>query len=246
MKLFTTSLRTLSALRFVVLSCDVVASSRNRCASQAVRTTSAAALAVLLAACAHPPSAEQIPPANETLPASLRATPQEILQDALTAVGDTTYSCRRSGERLSWVSTGSEATLVDGARQSVGTVAPGRYFTAYDGSYVIGRVAAEEIVTTSALPWQRLTAKFNAGERQGQGRFAKTSSVQRVRTSGGLPPVPSCDQEGMSLFVPYTATYLFYRAAEPAAADAAATPVAEPAVVVSHTETPGTAPAQGQ
>lgn len=246
MKPFMTSLPALSALRFILLSCGVAALSRDRRAARAVRAASAAALTGLLAACAQPPLAEQIPPANATLPASLRATPQEILQDALTAVGDITYSCRRDGERLSWVPTGSEATLVDGARQSVGTVAPGRYFTAYDGSYVIGRVTGEEIVTTGTLSWQRLSAKFNAGERQGEGRFAKTSSVQRVRTSGGVPPTPSCTQEGTSLFVPYSATYLFYRAAEPAGTDAATTPVVDPAVIVSHTEAPGAAPARGQ
>ncbi|WP_242665754.1 DUF3455 domain-containing protein [Paraburkholderia ginsengiterrae] len=235
-------------LRLITLAHGMVAPRGNRRGGSAIRIVPVALLAGSLAACALPPSqAQQIPPANATLPASLRATPQEILQDVLTAVGDTTYSCRRDGNRLSWVGTGSEATLVDAARQSVGTVAPGRYFTAYDGSYMIGRVTGEEIVTTRALPWQRLAARFNAGgARQGEGRFARSTSVQRVQTTGGLPPVTACDQEGTSLFVPYTATYLFYRAAEPAAADSAVAPVATPTLAVLHGETPGAAQNQGQ
>jgi len=193
----------------------------------AARAAVALALASLVAACADPsPGAMQlkvaqqqklVPPANETLPLSLRAGSQEVLQDVLSAVGDEVWNCRRNGSALLWVSTGAEATLVDQARQSVGTVMPNRMFSGYDGSYVIGRVTADETVTPGALPWQRVTARFNAGERAGEGRFARTTSVQRVLTSGGVPPDLACDQEGVSLFVPYSATYLFYRASDPAA-----------------------------
>jgi hypothetical protein len=193
----------------------------------AVRALVALALASLLAACADPtPGSMQlkiaqqqklVPPANETLPLSLRAGSQEVLQDVLSAVGDEVWNCRRSGGALQWTSTGTEATLVDQARKSVGTVMPNRMFSAYDGSYMIGRLAADQTVTPDALPWQRMDARFNAGERTGEGRFARTTSVQRVLTSGGVPPNPACDQEGVSLFVPYSATYLFYRASDPAA-----------------------------
>lgn len=176
-----------------------------------------------------------VPPANDTLPVSLRAQPREVLQDALSAVGDETYTCRRNQGRLAWVATGTEATLIDPSRASVGTVMPNRMFSAYDGSYVVGQVTADEIVTTNTLPWQRVVAHFNAGERRGEGRFAKTTSVQRVLTSGGLPPDPRCDQEGVSLFVPYSATYLFYRAADPTM-PAMADPAGEPTLAASYAQ----------
>lgn len=188
---------------------------------------------MVVAACTTPPTA-QMPPANDTLPDALRATPNEVLADVLTAVGDTTYTCRRNGDTLTWVATGSDATLVDPARRSVGTVAPGRYFVGYDGSYVVGRVVGEEVVAANALPWQRLVARFNAGERRGEGRFARTSSVQRVQTTGGMPPDPACGQEGVSLLVPYSATYLFYRNAEPSADNAVTQPVPKPGISVTH------------
>lgn len=209
----------------------------------AARAAAALVLASLLAACAEPaPGPAQlkiaqqqklIPPANETLPLSLRAGSQEVLQDVLSAVGDEVWNCRRSGGTLQWVPAGAEATLVDQARRSVGTVMPNRMFSAYDGSYVIGRVAADETVTPGALPWQRMAARFNAGERAGEGRFARTTSVQRLLTSGGLPPDNACDQEGVSLFVPYSATYLFYRASDPAAIVPA--PEAEPPLNAAST-----------
>jgi len=192
-----------------------------------MRAALALALATLMAACADPsPGGAQlkiaqqqklVPPANETLPLSLRADSQEVLQDVLSAVGDEVWNCRRNGATLQWTSAGAEATLVDQARKSVGTVMPNRMFSAYDGSYVIGRVTADETVTPGALPWQRVAARFNAGERMGDGRFARTTSVQRVLTTGGVPPNPVCAQEGVSLFVPYSATYLFYRASDPTA-----------------------------
>lgn len=183
------------------------------------RAASIMVLASAAAGCASSPSAQPIPPSNDMLPASLRATPQEILQDALSAVGETTYDCRSDGKRLAWAPTGSEATLVDRTRRSVGTVAPGHYFIAYDGSQFVGSVAGEEIVTARALTWERLVARDDAGASRNRGRFAMVTSVQRVLTSGGLPPVATCIEQGQSLLVPYTATYLFYRAAKAAAAD---------------------------
>jgi hypothetical protein len=192
----------------------------------AYRAASLLLLASAVAGCANPPSAqrmaastERILPANDTLPASLRATPQEQLQDALHAVGETTYECRNDGKQLSWTMTGTEATLVDPARRSVGTVAPGPDFIAYDGSQFAGSVAGEEIVTAGALTWQRLVVRVAADATRDRGRFANVTSVQRVQTSGGLPPVTACFQAGQSLLVPYTATYLFYRASKTAAGD---------------------------
>lgn len=168
----------------------------------------AAALVGSLAACAT----REVPPANSTLPESLRTPPQEVLQDALTAVGESIYSCRRTDGQLSWVKKGTEATLIDEGRRTVGTIVPGPRFMAYDGSFVMGHIAAEEIVATDALPWQLIIARRKGGEEH-KGRFAQVTSVQQVRTSGGLPPQTRCTQQGMSMLVPYSATYLLYRTA---------------------------------
>ena len=200
-----------------------------------LRLAATAAMVIgTLAGCAT----REVPPANTTLPESLRTPPQEVLEDALTAVGETIYICRRERGQLSWVGQGSEATLVDGARRNVGTLVPGPRFVAYDGSYMAGRVAAEEIVATDALPWQLIVARRISGTEKGRGRFAKVTSVQQVRTRGGIPPVPGCTQQGMSLWVPFSATYLVYRPsiqplANPAAEGATASPVPTTAPVAA-------------
>lgn len=197
-----------------------------------VRTATTVVILIgALAGCAT----REIPPANTTLPESLRTPPQEVLEDALTAVGETIYNCRRSAGRLSWVDKGSEATLVDGARRNIGTLVPGPRFIAYDGSYVSGRVAAQEIVAADAVPWELIIARRAGGAEQGKGRFAKVTSVQQVRTRGGLPPQTACTQQGISLLVPFSATYLVYRLA-------ATQPLAKPAPEGTTTPVPTTAP----
>jgi len=190
---------------------------------------------LMLGGCATPPKPP--PTANEALPVALRASRDEVLQEVMTTHGDETYICRRtpipadplgalsaakttgpksSGVRsdptqLLWAPFGSEAILVDAGGESVGTVAPGHYFLSYDGSYVKAATSAESQVGANALTWARYTAGYDAAPRPGSGRFADISSIQRIDTSGGLPPQPGCELEGSRLLVPYAATYMFYR-----------------------------------
>jgi hypothetical protein len=170
------------------------------------------ACALGLAACAAP----DVPPSNSTLPASLQAKPVEVLQEVFRVHGNETYVCQRNGNQLSWHATGTLATLVDASRHSAGVISPGGYFIATDGSYVVTRLLAQEIISASTLPWQRLTAVHSSAEPGEAGRFANITSIQRVQTSGGLPPDPVCTVERAALYVPYSATYLFYRRGQPA------------------------------
>lgn len=205
-----------------------------RCRRPSMRhvATLSLALAGAVSGCAT----HDIPPSNSSLPESLRTPPQEVLEDVLATVGETVYSCRRSAGQLTWMATGSEATLVDQARRNVGTIIPGPRFVAYDGSYLEGQVAAQELITTDSLPWQLIVARRKAGDARNEGRFADVTSVQQVRTHGGVPPQADCQQQGMSLLVPYSATYLVYRAAN-------AKPLAEPAAPLTA-PSPASAPAE--
>ncbi|NRO95242.1 DUF3455 domain-containing protein [Paraburkholderia sp. NMBU_R16] len=212
-------------------------------ASPLLLAASVAAALGTLAGCAT----REVPPANTTLPESLRTPPQEVLEDALTAVGETIYSCRRQAGRLAWVDKGSEGTLVDAARRNVGTLVPGPRFVAYDGSYVSGRIAAQEIVATDALAWQLIVARRTSGAEKGKGRFAKVTSIQQVRTRGGLPPQPDCNQQGLSMLVPFSATYLVYRSASapPAANPAPAAGTVAPVPTTAPAATPLSSTAAG-
>jgi len=182
-----------------------------------VSKTRALAAAVLLASLAA--CATQAPPAVDAsrIPASLQAGPGQQLDEVLTARGQSVYECRRDGAVQLWFPEGELATLVDTARRSVGTVTPGGYFVAYDDSHVATRRDAVSQMTAGTLVWARLAAKNPPGRsataRMTQGRFARTSVIARIDTTGGLPPDALCEREGGALFVPFSATYLFYSAA---------------------------------
>ncbi|RXV65750.1 DUF3455 domain-containing protein [Burkholderia stabilis] len=186
-------------------------------ATHAARTLASAMTLAALAACAAP----HVVPADDDLPAMLRAGPAQHLDQVLTARGQTIYECRHDGEVRLWAREGDLATLVDPQRQSVGTVAPGGYFTAYDSSYVVVRADAVAQVTAGTPVWARFVARHRPGSVMRGGRFARTSMIQQVATSGGLPPDPLCDREGSTLLVPYGATYLIYSARAGSAANTA-------------------------
>jgi hypothetical protein len=190
-------------------------------AKRAAAAAAAISALLALAACATPAPP---PTANTVLPAALQVGQGEALAQVLTTRGDETYRCERikvgapgdvagPNTQLTWVQAGSEATLVDADRQSIGTVTPGDYFVAYDGSYVKTVLNGQAQVAANTLTWTRYKARYNAGTRSGEGRFANVTSIQRIDTTGGLPPVYDCTLEGSRLLVPYSATYMLYRAA---------------------------------
>ncbi|MCA3783287.1 MAG: DUF3455 domain-containing protein [Burkholderia sp.] len=186
--------------------------------SRTIRVLASAIALVTLAACASPP----VLPADDDLPAMLRAGPAQHLDQVLTARGQTVYECRRDGAMRLWAREGDLATLVDRQRQSVGTVAPGGYFTAYDSSYVVVRTDAVAQVTAGTPVWTRYVARRRPGSAMRTGRFTRTSIIQQVDTRGGLPSDALCEREGSTLLVPYGATYLIYSASAVAPSNAPA------------------------
>jgi hypothetical protein len=129
------------------------------------------------------------------------------------ASGTQNYACVRRGDGATeWTLVGPTATLTD----CRGTLA-GRHFasargSAYpewqttDGSYVVAKKTAawRPEGGVASVPWLLLEA-VDAG---GPGPLGRTSYVQRVHTSGGVPP-GGC-KEGDATEVPYTAEYFFY------------------------------------
>jgi hypothetical protein len=227
---------------------------RIRAALPVRRFTAVIGIGGMLALCGcATTSTPATPTANESLPVNLRASDDEVLQEVMTTHGDETYVCRRvasntdaaaavaasataASPQMLWTQAGSEATLVDTSGQSVGTVAPSHYFLSYDGSYVIVNPAGESQVSANALTWARFTTRYIATPRPREGRFADVSSIQRIDTTGGLPPQPDCDLEGAHLLVPYSATYMIYRTK-------GSSPIA---LSVGNPSTPASAPASAQ
>jgi len=184
-------------------------SQRSRWHRPALALLAGATLAA--AGCASLPDHPTPPPANAALPAALQVAPDAVLQEALEVHGQEVYVCRRGAAGLAWVDHGSEATLVDAQRRSVGMVTSNNYFIGDDDSYLIEHVVAERTLADDTLAWRLSRAVYNASPGHGDGRFARVSAVQRVQTTGGLPPDAHCQIDGQSLYVPYGAVYLLYR-----------------------------------
>jgi hypothetical protein len=199
------------------------------------RRVAVLALMALLG-CTIPPA----PPTEGTLPETLRTPVSTVLDATLIATGDSVFQCRRVSAGLQWRYQGSQATLADKEGDDVGTVTPGGYLVAYDGSYVILRVVAQEPVAQNSMPWALLTSRFNApSPTEPPGLFSKTMYAQRVSTKGGLPAVPDCTIEGTNQYIHYTATYRLYRLptdtapavpSSPASGDDVGTPATPPGI----------------
>jgi Protein of unknown function (DUF3455) len=169
---------------------------------------SAAILAVNACATAPVTTAPEVPVA-------LRPPPAEALFLAAHASGVQIYACAlKSGQppTYEWTFKGPEAVLVDGSGHSLGKHYAGPTWESVDGSTVVGKVKSQDPgPRANAIPWLLLTAKATTGS----GTFSATTSIQRLKTVGGVAPAEPCSAANAAQVarVPYTATYYFYRAA---------------------------------
>jgi hypothetical protein len=156
-------------------------------------------------------------PVTETrvLPEALRPSSTEVLAFEARATGVQIYQCASAPaatSRPAWAFKAPEADLYDREGRRIGRHYAGPTWEAVDGSKVVGVVSGkQDAPVAAAIPWLLLTASSNAGT----GRFAATSSIQRLDTAGGSTPADACSQTNLGALrrVPYTATYYFYRVA---------------------------------
>ncbi len=143
---------------------------------------------------------------------NLRAPADQVPALEVSATGVQIYVCsaaKAEANRLEWAFKAPEAELFDASGTKVGKHYAGPTWEGNDGSKVVGEVKArDDGPDANAIPWLLLKAKSNAGN----GVFAKTLSIQRVRTVGGKAPAGVCAQLGSEARVPYTAAYYFYDA----------------------------------
>jgi hypothetical protein len=170
--------------------------------------------AALLAGCAVAPTMTDRPgepaPARPSLGLFSRiGVPdgqQVVLQ--LAAKGVQIFRCERADGAYAWRFRQPEAELYDTQGQAVGRHGANFSFEHRDGSRLLGTVVAhDKAPTADALPWLLLSAKS-----YGSGQFGGVTYVQRVNTSGGMPP-PACTaaQVDRLLRVDFSADFVFYR-----------------------------------
>jgi hypothetical protein len=164
---------------------------------------------LLLAACATPYAA---------VPEALAPARGEQFALTVAARGVQVYECRtgNSGAAARWVFVAPEAELLDAQGRKVGSHGAGPHWLAEDGSRLQGSVKARSDAPRAGdIPWL-LLATTSSGP---QGAFTGVTSIQRVRTHGGVAPEGPCEAEGVAR-VPYTADYRLFRAASASPATA--------------------------
>jgi hypothetical protein len=126
----------------------------------------------------------------------------------LAATGVQIFRCEPDKEGYHWAFRLPEAELRDGRGQVVAHHGANYSFEHVDGSRLIGTIVGYDSAPGGdAVHWLLLrTQSYGAGE------FEKVTYVQRVDTSGGIPPEQcSADQVNEILRVPFSAKFVFYR-----------------------------------
>jgi len=148
------------------------------------------------------------------VPENLKPPTTEVLSLVTEATGVQIYECnaaKNAPARFEWTFKAPEAELFDRAGYKIGKHYAGPTWESNDGSKVVGEVKARDNgPDANAIPWLLLSAKSTSGT----GFFARTKSVQRVNTVGGVSPAEACSQaqSGKMARVAYKATYYFYAA----------------------------------
>lgn len=81
----------------------------------------------------------------------------------------------------------------------------------------IASASDPDIVETGAIPWLLLQRVGAEPGPTGGDRLTRTTFIQRLNTAAGVAPSAGCTQSpdvGHRAFVPYTADYFFYKAAD--------------------------------
>jgi hypothetical protein len=135
------------------------------------------------------------------------------------ASGTQDYACQpasASPTGYAWTLVAPDAKLVDEQGARIMTHFAGPTWRANDGSTVVGARVEGVTVSPGAIPWLLLRAASTTPGPGGGDLLTATTYIQRVHTTGGLPPASGCGATtaGDRVSVPYTADYYFYKPAQ--------------------------------
>ena len=130
------------------------------------------------------------------------------------AVGVQIYTCRAVAGGFAWSSATPRADLDDDNGTVIVKHFGGPSWQAKDGSTVVGSSVDGVTVDPTAIPWLLLKRASATAGPDGD-RLYGTTFIQRIATTGGLPPAAAdCDatSAGTAREIPYTADYVFWKA----------------------------------
>ncbi len=126
----------------------------------------------------------------------------------LAARGAQVFRCEKRDGQGAWAFRQPDAELLDAAGKVVGRHGANFSFEHVDGSRLVATIAAnDEAPKPTDLRWLLMTTRSF-----GKGAFEGVTHVQRINTTGGMPPA-SCDaaHAGRVLRIDFTSDFLFYR-----------------------------------
>jgi hypothetical protein len=155
-----------------------------------------------------PATGKEAPAAATAVPEALRVGDGQRVVLRTTGVGVQVYDCVDGA----WRFREPVATLGRGSAPLGIHFAGPTWQALTDGSRVTGRVVASAPARRADrdIPWLLLEATSTTGA----GVFGEVTSIQRLRTSGGVAPAGACDPATqLSAAVPYRALYVFWGSA---------------------------------
>lgn len=153
-------------------------------------------------------------PAEPTVPSRIAVEEGHKVFLVGHAVGVQIWSCNAVAGGYAWGFVGPRADLFGDNGQLIATHFGGPTWQARDGSTVVGERRDGVTVDPTAIPWLLLAATSKSVGEDGD-RFAGTTFIQRIATTGGIaPPAADCNAgtAGTVDEVPYTADYYFWKA----------------------------------
>ena len=130
---------------------------------------------------------------------------------AVHAKGVQVFQCSFATGAYIWQLQAPDALLYDDLGHVVGKHYAGPVWEYKEGGLVVGKIINKiDVTPKSAISWLLVEVVSH----KGNGLFSNVTFINRVNTTGGLPPLSRCDSNhlGSESRVPYTADYIFYSA----------------------------------
>jgi hypothetical protein len=144
------------------------------------------------------------------VPPSVQARPGEEVVLLAHASGSQIYACLAGADgKFTWTLKAPDAELKNGNGKVIGSHSAGPTWKLKDGSEVSGKALAHvDSPDPGSIPWLLV----NVVSHSGNGVLANVTTIQRVHTHGGTPPVEGCDasHHDVETKSSYTADYYFY------------------------------------
>ena len=148
---------------------------------------------------------------NSQVPKNLQVPSKQRMILKTEGRGSQIYVCQPNADKQSqfeWTLKAPDAKLFDSQGKVEGKHYAGPTWEANDGSKVTAAIKDKDNSPNGSIPWFLLQVDSS----QGNGIFSDVKWIQRLHTTGGIPPTQGCDRNHQNAEMPvhYTADYYFY------------------------------------